>query len=290
MSSNITRTIHGARIQTELLLGLEHEVVEFTTLNEKFNVQAGTPTPNDEVPVLGYLAIGMGGHRTVAGADGVTYPEDNFFSPANAALFRHLPFLLREVGSDITSAERQRYAMRTVIQGPDSKNYIAYYLRRVDMTSVGVNMFHNTPTGGSGSTPPIVVQEPFVPDSSVLNPVAPIIPPNGVITTDGTYLSTSAVLNLDFSENDIDELLNVGRILFNNERQVVISELGLVAGRDQVVTSSAASGSVSYLEAIQATLVAHSIVFYSIPHMNLGFQHSLELGAIEPLMIASLSN
>lgn len=91
--SNITRTIYGARIQNELLLGLKHEHVDFTTLNEKFDIAARQPTPNGEIPTMGYLAIGMGGHRMVAGAEGVPYPEDNFFSPANGALFRHLPFV-----------------------------------------------------------------------------------------------------------------------------------------------------------------------------------------------------
>lgn len=285
--SNITRTIYGARIQNELLLGLKHEPVAFTTLNEKFDIAAGMPTPNGEIPPVAYLAIGMGGHRMVPGTEGAPYPEDNFFSPANGALFRHLPFVMREVGSDLVGDERRRFGMR-VLRQVDGKNYICYYLRAISRNNVTVKMFHNVPTGGSGSTPPSVIITPFVPDSSNLNPIAPILPETGAQTTDGAYLSTSSVMNLDFTEQDIAELLNVGRILFKNERQMVISEMGLVAGKETVITSSANTGGVDYYEAIQATLVAHSAVYYAIAHMNLGFQYSLELGAIEPLMVGTV--
>lgn len=286
--SNITRTIYGAAIQNELLLGLKHQVREFTTLNEKFDIAAGMPTANDEVPVLGYLAIGMGGHRMVSGSEGAPYPEDNFFSPASGALYRHLPFVIREVGQDLNSTERRRYGMRKLIQA-DGRNQIAYYLRRWDKTNIAVNMFHNVPTGGSGSTPPGVIITPFVPDSSNLNPVPPTLPNTGAVSTDGAYLSTSSVMNLDFSEADINELLNVGRLLFQNERQMIISEMGLVAGIDSVITSSAATGGVDYYEAIQATLVAHSAVYYAVAHMNKGFEYSLELGAIEPLLVGTVN-
>lgn len=285
--STITRTILGARIQTELLLGLKHKPVPFTTLNEKFNVQAGVNTPDAAVPTLQYLAIGIGGHRTQVGAEGISYPEDNLFSPASGALYRHLPFIMREVGSDLTTTERARYAGR-VLEQHNGKNYICYYLRLIDTALSEVVMSLNVPQGGSGSTPPVIVVEPFVPDSSNLNPTPPLVPANGAVTTDGSYLTTSVNLELSFEAAEVEELLNVGRILFDNERQVVISEFGMVAAKPMLVTSSTATGSVNYYEAVQATLIAHSMVYYAMMYLNRGFDHTLELGAIEPLTIGTV--
>lgn len=285
--STITRTILGARIQSELLLGLKHAPLPFTTLNEKFNVQAGVNTPDAEVPTLQYLAIGIGGHRTQVGAEGISYPEDNLFSPASGALYRHLPFIMREVGSDLTQTERARYGMR-VLEQHNGKNYICYYLRLIDTSLSQVVMALNVPQGGSGSTPPVIVTEPFIPDSSHLNPTPPLVPANGAVTTDGSYLTTSVNLELSFEAAEVEELLNVGRILFDNERQVVISEFGMVAAKPMLVTSSTGSGSVNYYEAVQATLIAHSMVYYAMMYLNRGFDHTLELGAIEPLTIGTV--
>lgn len=286
--SNITRTLFGARIQAELLLGLPHRAVQFTTLNEKFNVQAGAVATNNAVPALGYFTIGRGGHRNMVGSDNTSYPDDVGFSPEYGALYRHLPFIMRAVGDDLDPATRGRYCLRTLLP-VNGVNYIAYYGRRFDKTGLTVAMNHNLPTEGNGSTPPSVVVTPYVPDSANLNPVAPALPPTGAVTTNGAYLSTSAALNLSFSEADVAELMNVGRLLFDNERQMVVSEIGLVAGVDQVVTSSAATGSVNYTEVLQATLAGHIMTYYPMAFMNKGVQQSLELGAIEPLLMTTTS-
>jgi hypothetical protein len=286
--SNITRTLFGARIQAEQLLGLPHQAVSFTTLNEKFDIQAGAVAANNVIPSLGYFCIGMGGHRNMVGAENTPYPDDVSFSPEYGALYRHLPFIMRAVGEDLDTTTRSRYAMRKLVT-VNGVNYIAYYLRRIDRTGLTVAMNHNTPVPGSGSTPPTVTVTPYVPTSANLNPVAPALPPTGAVTTDGSYLSTSTPLNLSISAAEQAELMNVGRILFDNERQVVISEIGLVAGVDQVVTSSTATGSVNYIEALQATLVAHVMTYYAMAFHNLGVEHSLEVGAIEPLLVTTTS-
>ncbi len=280
--STITRTIYGSRIQSELLLGIQHSHIDNTTLNEKFDIQAGVMPANNVVPTLGYFCIGMGGHRNMTGAESQPYPEEIKHSPSDAALYRHLPFLLREMGNDLTTAERQRYAMRKLVT-INGTSYIAYYLRRLSKTGAVPQMLYNVPNDTGGET-----ITNFVPTGSNLNPTAPAISPTGVVTTDGSYLSASSTLSLSFSESDVSELLEVGRIMFDNPKQVVISEFGLVAGVDQVVTSSVATGSVNYIEALQATVIAHITAFYAMAYQNQGLDHTLEVGAIEPLLVTGL--
>ena len=280
--STITRTVYGARIQTELLLGLPHTHIDNTTLNEKFDVQARVMPSPVRTPILAYFGIGMGGFRYAQGAENNVYPLEIQHSPTDAAAYRHIPFLLRQVGNDIVGPLREQYAMRRLVQH-NGTNYIGYYLRKLNRNGVIPQMLHNVPDGNGGIT-----SNPFIPNSSNLNPVAPPIPPVGSVTTDGSYMSTSATIDLSFSEQQVDELLEVGRILYDDPRQIVLSEFVLVAGVEQVVTSSPATGSVNYLEALQATVVAHATANYAMAYLDKGLDHSLELGAIEPLTITAL--
>lgn len=273
----ITRTIYGSRLQTLLLLGAPFTHIENTTLNERFDVQAGVLPPNGEVPAVRYFCIGNGGHRHLIGPDGFPLTDDVQHSPADAALYRHLPFLLRELDNDLTILERQKYAMRKIIT-VGGTDYIAYYLKRIDFSGSAVTLQYNDVTDDAVST------TPFIPTGANLNPTPPPIPPVGVITTTGDYLSTSAILGLDFSAADVAELINVANLLYNNELYAVISEIGLVAGVDRTVTASGPGGSINYVEALMATITTHITAYNSVSYNNNGFDYDLELGAVEPLV------
>jgi hypothetical protein len=274
----ITRTIYGSRLQSQLLLGLPYTPAANTTLNERFDVQAGIAPPNGEVPRVRYFGIGNGGHRNMTGADGIPYVSPIQHSPADACAYRPLPFLLREPSNDLTVTERQKYAMRKeeVING---QNYIAYYLKRMDFSDVVPQMLHNSVADGVTTT------TPFVPSGANLNPTPPAISPTGVVTTSGDYLSTSALLGLGFTAADVAELVEVARIMYDNELYAVISEIMLVAGVDKIVTATGPGGvNFNYEEAIAATVVTHITAHYSVGYTNNGFDYDLDLGATEPLV------
>lgn len=275
---SITRTLWGARLQTILLCGLPYTNVQNTTLNEKFGVQAGVVPANNAIPRVKYFCIGNGGHRNLTGSDGTPYTSPIQHDPGDAALYRHVPFLLREPDNDLTVSERANYAMRKQIVVSGS-NYIAYYLKRLNMTDVVPTINTNTVLDGVTTT------TPYVPTSANLNPVPPAIPPTGVITTSGDYLSTSAVLRLDFTAQDVAELVNVAEIMYDNDLRAVISEIGLVAGVDQIVQGiGPGGGQISYSEAIAAQITTFISAYYSVGFSNQGFDFGLELGAIEPLL------
>jgi hypothetical protein len=276
--SQITRSIYGSRLQTMQFLGLPYTHWANTTLNEKFDVQAGVVPANAALPRVRYFCIGNRGHRIQAGADGQPYTSPIKHSATDAALYGHLPFVLRKVTEDLSPVERARYAMRTFVM-VRGVQYVAYYLRRLDFSNVVPQAMLNTKVNG------VVNSEPFVPTGANLNPSPSAIPPTGVVTTDGTTVSVSAVLNMSFTENEVSEFMNAVNILFENPYYGVISEVGLVAGVDQQVQMPLPGGgtSGSYLEALGATICTFISDNYPVAFANRGFDFNLDMGASEPL-------
>lgn len=276
--SQITRSIYGSRLQTMQFLGLPYTFWENTTLNEKFGVQAGVLPANNAVPRVRYFAIGNRGHRVESGAEGIPYMSPIKHAATDAALYGHLPFVLRKVSDDLSPTERARYAMRTFIT-VRGVQYVAYYLKRLDFSDVVPQAMINTKING------VVNSEPFVPTGANLNPSPSAIPPTGVVTTDGTTVSVSAVLNMSFTENDVSEFMNAVNILFENPYYGVISEVAMVAGVDQQVQMPLPNGgtSGSYLEVLGATCTTFISDNYPVAFANLGFQFNLDMGASEPL-------
>lgn len=273
----ITRTIYGTYLETMQLLGLPYLQSPNTTLNEKFDIFPDLRPDNNAVPRARYFCIGMGGHRALTGTDGKMYLSPIQHRPEDAALFDHLPFLVREPENDLSITERAKYALRKVIS-VRGQNYVAYYLKRFDLTEANPGMKINTVVDETVSS------IPFVPTSANLNPQPPEISNTGVVTSTGQYLSASAMVKLNFTAQDVAELVNVAQVLYDNELYAVISEIGVVAGEDKTVTVATPGGNMNYKEVVSATIVAHMTTYYSVGFLNQGFDFTLELGATEPLI------
>src|ERR1700744_2992071 len=237
-----TSHIMGLRLQTIKLLGLPYTNIPFTTLNELWNVQSGVADPNGKVPSLGWLAIGQGGHVFNIGADGEPFIDLVNHGPGDCALIKPIPFILREASNDLDPGTRANYAMRqqTVINGT---NYIAYYLRKFDLTGVNVNLFQNSVVDGT------VTQIPWVPTSDNLHPTPPPVSPTGSVVSGGDYLSVEAIISMSFTDTDITELEKVANILFNTPDRAIISECGLVAATESTISAQQnGGGSITYNE------------------------------------------
>ena len=272
----ITRTVYGASLQTALLLGIPYQPAENTTLNEKFNVEPAADLGN-ALPHVQYFCIGNGGHRVIVGADNIPYTSPLNHRAKDAALFNHIPFVIREADDDLTIDQREQYALRRreVINGVD---YVAYYLKRMNVQQVSMVMQHTSVIEGNSTT------TPFVPTSDELNPTPPELPSTGVITTDGNYLTSSAIVPVLFDENDVRELVNVAQILYENDQRAVISEIGLCSGIDRVVTAEGPTGQFNYREAVGVQIASHITGYYPVGYSNRGFELQVEAGATEPML------
>lgn len=274
---NITRTVFSSYLQTALLMDLPFRVLENTTLNEKFNIQSGVFPAVTDIPVMKYFSVGNGGHRISVGANGIPKPEPVQHRATDAALYNHLPFVLREVTNDISVSDRLRYALRRV-EIHNNVQYIAYYLRRMDLTNVVPAMEYVTTADGTTT-----VTE-FIPTAANLNPQPPVLAPDGVNIVTGDYATASAKVALLLDSNDVLELLNVAKVIYDDEAYAIISEVALCAGVDKTVQSSSGGNAViNFNEAIAVQVCSFINSFFPLKYSNQGIGLNLDVGSSEPL-------
>ena len=175
MDNNV-RSIYGAYLQTCALLGFNVDIKPNSTLNQKFDLFPNEIFNSGETPTVKYLTIGNGGHTASMGVDGLPLINPVPHSPRHAALYNHLPFIIREVGEDLTPGERLLYRLR-VPRTIDGVNYMCYYAKVLDLSMVEPKIELRNNTDG------IITATDFTPSLADLNPVKPVIPVNGINQT-----------------------------------------------------------------------------------------------------------
>jgi len=157
-------------------------------------------------------------------------------------------------------------------------DYVAYYLRRLDLTNVVVKMQLNEVSGG------ITTTTDFIPTSDDLNPTQPTLASGGINTVTGNFLSATAKLQILFDTFDATEILNAAIVLYNSEDYAFITEMALVSGVDRSVTvTDPNSVNVTYNEVIAAQIVTHVSTMQPMKSQRDGFTATLDVGATEPL-------
>lgn len=275
---NITRTILGSYLQTCMLLDRPFVLMPNSTLNEKFGIQAGILPDIDAMPAVRYFAIGNGGHRMSVGAEGRTKTEAVQHHATDAALYNHIPFVLRTMDNDLAPADRAKYGLRRQ-ETHGGMQYIAYYLRRLDLSAVIPRMEVTSVDAGVSTT------VAFVADTSNLNPTPPELNPGDVNLASGDYAAATAKMSLLLDANDNTELLDVARILYDDEGYAIVSEVAFCSGIDKVVTSPALGGTtINFNEVIACQVVTHINTFFATKYSADGNELLLDVGATEPLL------
>ena len=278
---NTTRTLAGTALQVAKNLGIAHQIDANSTLNQKFEIFQNVLPAGNEVPAVRYYSIGAGGHRMTMGTNGVpkTVPYD--YDPRNAALYAHLPFVLRPVLNDLPVERRVNYGLRKrVTVGGD--DYFAYYLKRLDLTGVTITKKVITKVNGEDN------ETPFIYTAANLSPARPTIANSGATQTTGDAVYASANIAINFDAFDVSELIEACKILYNDEEMAIVSEIGLVSGVDREVTGTTGTGaSIQYQEVIAAQLAAVIPTFHPLTLLNEGFLSRFDLGEKEPLITSS---
>lgn len=274
---NVTRTAYGAYLQSCLMLGTPFELKEYTTLNEKFGIQAGVALPPNVYPKVNYFCIGNGGHGWTMGTDNIPLTKIKQHKATDAALFNQLPFVLRQVGNDLTPADRVKYALRKelVVGG---NTYIAYYLRRVDMSDANVMLEYRNVNNG------IITTTPFIPSAENLNPTAVDLNNSGVNTVNGDYVTCTSQMPISFSPAEIDEFMLATEVLYGDINYAIISEIGLCSGYDKVITVSPSTGvSFNFTEAIGVQIASHITAMHPARYSTNGIEKILDVGSNLPM-------
>lgn len=274
----VTRTVYGTYLQTVKNLGLPFTLFENTTLNERLNVQAGIEPPATELPSMRYMAIGNLGHMTVKADDGSDESVPVPHRATDAGLYGQIPFVLREVDNDLPAHVRARYALR-VMETHDGVNYVAYYLRRIDMDDVVAQLQHVEVVDG------IITTTPFVPTTDNLNPTRPDISNTGIVLGSTSSTSASAVMTITLGPDDVEEILHAHKVRTGSSRSPVLSEIALCSGVDKEVSgSSGGAGTFTYTETIACQINVHISTYHAIGYATDGATFTLDVGGVEPLL------
>ena len=274
---SVVRTVFGAYLQTVQLLGLPMIIKPNSTLNEKFNINKDITISSEDKPSVKYVTIGNGGHRLVTGTNNISKPEPVQHRPRDAALYNHLPFILRLPSNDLTALERAKYRMRRY-ETHDGVTYVAYDLKVLDLTSTIPQLELRTVEDG------VTTSTTYSPTLADLNPTPPALLPGGSLSTTGDYIAATAKVPFIMTENDIIEFLNVCNIIYGDEGYAMISEIGLCSGVDRSVVGDFNGVSTGYIDAISVQIVSFINAFFSAKFSNTGITINLDVGAVEPLL------
>lgn len=276
----ITRTVYGSNLQTCQLLGIPFNVVPNTTLNEKFSIAANVTLNPTDMPYMRYLVIGNGGHRMkTTGTGTIQVPEPIQHRSTDAALYNHLPFVLRPAANDLPANVRSRYALRRA-ESYGGNNYFAYYAKRLDLNAISSVMEYHQIANNTDTV------SAFIPSTTHLNPTPPAIPSTGTIVTSGDYVISSAKISAVIDAFDVAEILNACNIIHGSEDFAIISEMGMCSGVEKTVTALDAGGtSFNFAEIVAAQIVSHIASYHALRFSSMGVNNVFDVGATEPLFL-----
>lgn len=250
--ANINRTVFGTQLQICQNRHSPYEYLPNTTLNEKFDIQPGIYPVQPEgskqnvYPSLNYWAIGRGGHRNVNGPDNEPLNEALAHNPTDAALFKHIPFVLRPLDNDLTAEERAKYALRRIETHAGVK-HVAYYLKRLPKSTAAPKLLRVVIENG------VETVTDWVPSAADLSPTPELPNHNRVTKVSGEYITTSESVRVGLTKQEIDEIVNACVIIYGKSNYAAISEVALVHATDSVVpTSDHLGNSFNYNEVIGA--------------------------------------
>lgn len=272
---NSTRTIYGSALQVAEQLKRPYVIKPFTTLNERFGIQAESVFPENVYPGVGYFAIGNGGHQSVMGADSIPLSKQVQHRATDASLYKPLPFALRATNNDFTPLERSKYGLRRV-ETWGGQTYYAYYLKRIDLTNVVVDMTLVTVDPLDGTEQP----SNFVPSSENLVPTAPVLFNTGTNILTSDYVTCSSRLAISLSALEVKEIMDACLIIRGSVDYAIISEVAICAGVDKVILLE---DNTNFNEVVGVQVVSFINDMHQLPYSADGVTSLLDLGTNEPL-------
>ena len=300
----VTRTVYGAAMQTSKHLRIPYDVLRFTTINEALDIDDIVPfQPNPktrgmqyaqsynadtDTGSLGiqYFCIGNGGHTIVSsGTEGIPFPKNKPHRSKDSGLYNILPFIIKPLEADLSRDERDKYRLRKVLEIA-GELYVAYYARKMNVNKVAPVLVHTRIQDG------IAISTPFVPSINDLNPPDPIIGQEN----DGSLLSVTSKIVIDFDEQDVLRLKEACEILYGNANYAIISEIAICSGAEKSIIQEYPTGpnqtsenisSQNLFEAVAVQPVVFIGHFFSAMNSSQGFTSTFDLGAAEPLFAST---
>lgn len=265
-------SIYGLTLINGMLANRFYPVSRNTTLNEKFNILPDQHMPKGSVdtpifPRVKYFTIGIGGNRIIEKAEGYKMSQHRVL---DAALFHHIPFVLKKPNEDITPERRLDYRLRKLIN-VNGESYYAYYAKVVQLKDFRPYNFLITRQDGKD-----VISMLNMDTDEYLNPV-----PFNKPTDKNEVLNMDTVINrfkFEFllTQKEQDDLREVIEILML-PKDTRITEIGICHGYDTIVGDGYESLDTQITYFVDVDLdVATELDGKTL------FQRNIELGGSEP--------
>lgn len=258
--SNSVKTFHHTKLEILRSMGIPFAVDAFSTLNEKHAVGNSVP-PVTGYPTFKYITIGRGGHQYVSAGSGGTVTDIRKHSVTDAVLFESLPFRLVPTNADLSAQVREGFRLR-VLETHNGTDYFAYYGRVIDGSAI-------TPVSKIVELENGVITSdiPYVPSSASQNPT-PVDLSNTVVNTmQGRHLVCSSTITIDLTTEDIAAILAAAEIIYGDSRFAVISEVGVIAAFDEVITTNIGGIGLTYTELQAAQVMNFVSSEYPLPQV-----------------------
>jgi len=225
MILNSQRTMYGLNLSMNELIGLDHSDLPNTTLNEKFAILPNQPIEKGVYPKLKYLTIGIGGKQITDSSEF----KFNKHRSMDAALFEHVPFIMRPLSSDLVGIEREKYRLRTEekINGID---YACYYAKVIPSYSNRNAIMEVSTSNGLTS-----IKEISTNDSTILNPIPRLIE-DYMDTEKSQFMVKSIKVEFSLYKSELEEI-NSAMMIKNGELSN-LTEIGIAAGIDKYIDNA----------------------------------------------------
>jgi hypothetical protein len=267
----------GSILQTSQYLNKPLRIYPHSTLNEKLDISKDVQLAAGELPAVKYITIGDRGHGFIVGHNNKVKWQAVHHTPRHNALYNHLPFVLRPLGTDLEPAQRNRYRLRR-LETHNGQQYFAYYLRVLDLTNVEPTLEYRHVLDGN------TIATPYEPTIEDLNPIPPTLVTGSAVITTGDYVAATARVPFVMSPEDTQEFIDACLIINGEPGYALISEVGLVSGVDRVVTKEFNGQNQTYTEAIYAQITAFISTAWVMEQNIDGVKLNIDVGNVEPLL------
>ena len=295
----VTRSAIGGQVLSAIHLGKSHQVHEYSTVQELVNDAIAVPhqptrptlgrqecepyNPEKDVDniELGYLCIGINGHRTVTDANGISNTLPVEHKATDCGLYQIVPFVMKPIDNDLSDEQRKKYRLRKVLQ-VNGVLYAAYYLRKLNTDEAPTSMVLNSVDKGKTTS------NIWKPTISNLRPSKPTIG----YENDASFITIVSNVSVTFEEEDIENYLDAMDILFGNSNYA-ITELGYCTAVDKPIvrqypqtgtqTPSTAIGTRGLKEVVACQIAYFINTIIPVAVFNRKFTYTIDLGINEPL-------
>lgn len=233
------------------------DIPKWTTLNELYEILADESVGRKDGKdfTLGYYGIGIGGSRSIGlDSNGLEGRRVYQHKATDFGAYYPIPFLIREIGDDVDPETRRKYRIRVVRKIGD-KIYVMYYLKKINFLEFDATM-------KIGERDPVTGNEqerPYIPVKEDLTPTPYELVSTNDVPITNKYVNGTGKMDLTLDGNDLEEVRNVCRVLFNDSSKAAINEMYLVYGIESRNEGDIANGGTVDYEELQSACVSYFI-------------------------------